>query len=183
MFPTVWTPVPAVSWPWVPACGSLEPPRRDGENAQKTGKNGGKMGEIQPKKCGRSGANQGSTGSGRGAATAARLSEHREWWTRFWHEGSSVDLGPNQTALEAFYYGMQYQLGSGARAGNTAPGLYGPWQTVGPFSRHDFRRAARTLFNRLCLAHFCSCFRHFFDVFSVLAVSGLSSGRRARSWG
>ena len=38
-----------VSWPWVPACGSLEPPRRDGENAQKTGKNGGKMGEIRPK--------------------------------------------------------------------------------------------------------------------------------------
>ena len=33
-------PLPAVSWPWVPACGSLEPPRRDGENAQKTGKTG-----------------------------------------------------------------------------------------------------------------------------------------------
>ena len=29
-----------VSWPWIPAWGSLEPPRRDGENAQKTGKNG-----------------------------------------------------------------------------------------------------------------------------------------------
>ena len=42
---------PAVSRPWVPACGSLEPPRRDGENAQKTGKNGGKMGEIRPKTC------------------------------------------------------------------------------------------------------------------------------------
>ena len=33
----------AVSWPWVPAWGSLEPPRRDGENAQRTGKNGGKL--------------------------------------------------------------------------------------------------------------------------------------------
>ena len=43
--------LPAVSWPWVPACGSLEPSRQDGENAQKTGKNGGKMGEIRPKKC------------------------------------------------------------------------------------------------------------------------------------
>ena len=32
----------AVSWPWVPAWGSLEPPRRDGENAQKTGKTGKK---------------------------------------------------------------------------------------------------------------------------------------------
>ena len=43
--------LPAVSWPWVPAWGSLEPPRRDGENAQKTGKFGGKMGEIWTKKC------------------------------------------------------------------------------------------------------------------------------------
>ena len=43
--------VPALSWPWVSAWGSLEPPRRDGENAQKPGKNGGKMGEIQPKTC------------------------------------------------------------------------------------------------------------------------------------
>ena len=43
--------MPAVSWPWAPAWGLLEPPRRDGENAQKTGKNGEKMGEIQPKTC------------------------------------------------------------------------------------------------------------------------------------
>eukprot|EP01045_Picozoa_sp_COSAG04_P020785 COSAG04_NODE_2169_length_4640_cov_1.647875_1_plen_140_part_10 len=43
--------LPAVSWPRVSAWGSLEPPRRDGENAQKTGKNGGKMGEIRPKTC------------------------------------------------------------------------------------------------------------------------------------
>ena len=41
----------AVSWPWVPAWGSLEPSRRGGENAQKTTKNGEKMGEIQPNKC------------------------------------------------------------------------------------------------------------------------------------
>ena len=41
----------AVSWPWVPALGSLEPPRRDGENAQRTGKNGEKMGEIRSKRC------------------------------------------------------------------------------------------------------------------------------------
>ena len=32
----------AVSWPWVLAWGSLEPSRRGGENAQKTGKNGEK---------------------------------------------------------------------------------------------------------------------------------------------
>ena len=43
--------LPTVSWAWVPAWGSLEPPRRDGENAQKTRKNGAKMGEIRPKKC------------------------------------------------------------------------------------------------------------------------------------
>ena len=39
-------PLPAVSWPWVLAWGSLEPSRRGGENAQRTGKNGEKMGEI-----------------------------------------------------------------------------------------------------------------------------------------
>ena len=42
---------PAVSRPRVPAWGSLEPPRRGGENAKKTGKNGAKMGEVWPKKC------------------------------------------------------------------------------------------------------------------------------------
>ena len=41
--------MPAVSWPWDPAWGSLEPPRRGGENAQKTGKNAGEMGEIRSK--------------------------------------------------------------------------------------------------------------------------------------
>ena len=40
---------PAVSWPWVPAWGSLEPSCQDGKNAQKTGGNGGEMGEMQPK--------------------------------------------------------------------------------------------------------------------------------------
>ena len=34
--------LPAVSWLWVPARGSLEPPRRDGENAHKTRKTGKK---------------------------------------------------------------------------------------------------------------------------------------------
>ena len=35
---------PAVSWPWVPAWGSLEPPRRAGENAQKNEKQWGRNG-------------------------------------------------------------------------------------------------------------------------------------------
>ena len=38
----LFVPVPAVSWAWVPAWGSLEPSRQDGENAQKTGKTGKK---------------------------------------------------------------------------------------------------------------------------------------------
>ena len=42
-----------VSRPWVLVCGSLEPPRRDGENAQKTGENGEKMGEIRPRSADR----------------------------------------------------------------------------------------------------------------------------------
>jgi len=44
-------PLPAVSWPWAPAWGSLEPSRRGGENAQKRRKNGDEMGEIRPKRC------------------------------------------------------------------------------------------------------------------------------------
>ena len=44
-------PLPAVFWPWVSAWGSMEPSRPGGENAQKTRKNGEKMGEIWPKKC------------------------------------------------------------------------------------------------------------------------------------
>ena len=47
----VLVPLPAVSRPWVLAWGLLEPSRRGGQNAQKTGKNGAKMGEIRPKKC------------------------------------------------------------------------------------------------------------------------------------
>jgi len=34
VFPAVWTPLPAVSWPWVPACGSLEPSQRGGQNQE-----------------------------------------------------------------------------------------------------------------------------------------------------
>ena len=41
--------------------------------------------------------------NGRGADTAGRLSEHRAWWSAFWHEGATIDLGANQTTLESFY--------------------------------------------------------------------------------
>jgi len=40
-----------VSWPWIPVLGLLEPPRRGGENAQKTGIFGEKMGQIRSKRC------------------------------------------------------------------------------------------------------------------------------------
>ena len=51
-----------VSWPWVPARGSLEPPRQDGETAQKTGENGEEMGEIWSKTCEHRKGQEGSTG-------------------------------------------------------------------------------------------------------------------------
>eukprot|EP01045_Picozoa_sp_COSAG04_P016631 COSAG04_NODE_1405_length_6901_cov_9.408262_3_plen_257_part_00 len=38
-----------VSWPWAPAWSSLEPPRRDGGNAQKGEKTGGKWARYGPK--------------------------------------------------------------------------------------------------------------------------------------
>jgi len=66
---------PAVSWPWVPACGSLEPSRRDGENAQKTGKNGGEMGEIRSKT--REGAGSPALRSARRCPSARRRSRSR----------------------------------------------------------------------------------------------------------
>jgi len=68
--------------------------------------------------------------SGAGSDTASRISDHKAWWTKFWQEGASIDLGANQSTLEGFYYAMRYQMGSGTRPGHTAPGLYGPWQTV-----------------------------------------------------
>ncbi len=68
--------------------------------------------------------------SDRGANTTSCLSDHRSWWSDFWHEGAVVDLGVNRSQLEGFYYGMRYQMGSGTRPGHTAPGLYGPWQTT-----------------------------------------------------
>ena len=49
-------PLPAVSWPWVAAWGSLEPPRRDGEDAQKTGKTGEKWARYGLKRVKESGS-------------------------------------------------------------------------------------------------------------------------------
>ena len=43
--------------------------------------------------------------------------------------GAQVDLGPNQTTLEQFYYGCQYLIGSSARAGKNAPALDAAFET------------------------------------------------------
>ena len=48
-------PLPDVSWAWVPAWGSLEPPRRDGGNAQRTGKTGKKWARYGPKRVNKEG--------------------------------------------------------------------------------------------------------------------------------
>ena len=61
--------LPAVSWPWAPAWGSLEPPRRDGENAQKPGKSGEQMGEIRSKTCEGAGITSGAAHSRAGSGS------------------------------------------------------------------------------------------------------------------
>ena len=45
----------AVSWPWGPACGSLEPSWRGGENAQKTRKTGEKWARYRLKRVNKEG--------------------------------------------------------------------------------------------------------------------------------
>jgi hypothetical protein len=61
--------------------------------------------------------------------TPALLSSHYEWWDAYWRTGAQVDLGPNHTNLEEFYYGCHYLIGSAARAGKNAPALDGPFET------------------------------------------------------
>lgn len=48
------------------------------------------------------------------------------WWEEYWQK-SWVELG--EPTLERYYYGAQYIIGSAARAGKLAPGLYGIWYT------------------------------------------------------
>ena len=50
------------------------------------------------------------------------------------------------------------------------PGVEGPgeWRRLGAYGPLDYRTAARTLFLRPYLAHFCPVFSRFFAVFSVL---------------
>ncbi len=54
--------------------------------------------------------------------------ERAAWWKDFW-SASYIDL-PNRPEVMRYYYGAQYLLGSTAREGELAPGLYGVWHTT-----------------------------------------------------
>ncbi|MEV6013794.1 ricin-type beta-trefoil lectin domain protein [Streptomyces sp. NPDC051976] len=51
---------------------------------------------------------------------------HLAWWKSYWLK-SYVRV--YDTQVEKYYYGSQYLLGSAARTGGTAPGLWGAWIT------------------------------------------------------
>lgn len=52
---------------------------------------------------------------------------HAARWAAFWAAGAAVQLDPRRALLEGYWYGMQYFLGSTARPGKVAPGLWGVW--------------------------------------------------------
>lgn len=54
--------------------------------------------------------------------------DHQSWWKNFW-SASYINI-PDYADVQKFYYGAQYLLGSTARAGKVAPGLYGVWHTT-----------------------------------------------------
>ncbi len=56
--------------------------------------------------------------------------ERQNWWKDYW-SASYVDFGTEDEKLnqiQKYYYGAQYILGSTAREGKAAPGLYGVWR-------------------------------------------------------
>ena len=71
---------------------------------------------------------------------------NKKWWAEWWATGAVVELGPGRQALEQFWYGQQYMLGSMSRPcanatkassgrcrdGATVPGLLGPWSMMNP---------------------------------------------------
>ena len=66
------------------------------------------------------------------SAVAELNSERQAWWKDFWR-ASYIDFGTedaNLNAVQKYYYGAQYILGSSAREGKVAPGLYGIWHTT-----------------------------------------------------
>ena len=66
------------------------------------------------------------------AAVTELNNVRQEWWKNFW-SGSYIDFGTedeNLNKVQKYYYGAQYILGSTARKGEVAPGLYGIWHTT-----------------------------------------------------
>lgn len=57
---------------------------------------------------------------------AQAISQHEQWWASHWNR-SAVILDDSRSLLESYWYGMQYMLGSTARPGKVAPGLWGVW--------------------------------------------------------
>ncbi|MFD0618626.1 discoidin domain-containing protein [Paenibacillus sp. GCM10027629] len=55
-------------------------------------------------------------------------SDHQSWWKNFW-SASYINI-PDYADVQKYYYGAQYLLGSTARSGKVAPGLYGIWHTT-----------------------------------------------------
>ena len=60
------------------------------------------------------------------ASQAQAISQHELWWASHWNR-SAIILDDSRTLLESYWYGMQYMLGSTARPGKVAPGLWGVW--------------------------------------------------------
>ncbi|EGB93929.1 putative F5/8 type C domain protein [Clostridium sp. D5] len=73
-------------------------------------------------------------------ASVAALNEARQaWWKDFWST-SYVDFGTedeNLNKVQKYYYGAQYILGSTAKEGELAPGLYGVWHTTDNATWHS----------------------------------------------
>lgn len=61
------------------------------------------------------------------ARIAARLVQHRAWWSDFWAR-SYIEI-PDQE-IEKRWYGALYVMGSCSRPGDVAPGLWGNWLTT-----------------------------------------------------
>lgn len=60
------------------------------------------------------------------------LKDHSDWWENYW-DASFVQFDKDDEKLqliEQYYYGAQYIIGSAARPGKNAPGLFGIWQTT-----------------------------------------------------
>ena len=70
------------------------------------------------------------------ATTPQREADSLAWWSRWWNM-SSIDLGPNRTLLESYYYGAHYMLGSFSHVGGLTAGLLGPWSLLDPVGWFD----------------------------------------------